>query len=247
MVRNEYKSDVGQVVNGNASNTNPQAIATGNVVTLNLAAHAVPGETTKTINSFQHNGIRAKVRSIMRAQGKNSSNDRLQIYRKLFAEFSIEKTEQLPANKYHQAMAMLENLLEQSKQKPEPIKARPELRSVPRHVTTDINPPIANCLQCVSKDQRILSNRRVNRVLLALVLVLSAGLAWALLQSPAVVPTAIATPQAEMCMYNGEPHSVGSKIKMADSQLHLCSLNARWELITVVKWAFWEKWKNYPI
>lgn len=230
MVTNEFKKNVGQVVNGNATNTNPQANAQGNVVNLNIGTS--PKEPVKTITNFQYHEIKKKIREVMVKLGKSrAGNGHLVYYRKVFNHFSINETMELPADKFQEAMEFIDsfvggvNKVETVDIKPEPILPS---KSQPM--------PITKCVKCEDSDRRVHTIRSANRILLGLLILLVTLFAWAILRKPNPEQvTEQNVQQTEPCLFNGISHSAGAKIKMADNQLHECTTKGTWQKLSANK------------
>jgi len=237
---NEFKSHVGQVVNGDANS----ATANGNVVTLNFLSKDDSKASEEKISELQRKRIYERVVKLMNLTGR----ERLDIYGDLLSEFSIKKIELLPAIKYKEACFFIDNEIAKQLEKLTPATKKTEdskTNEVPKQANNSL-PPLSQsmssaarisqppCKKCESAQSNLKTIKITNRILIVLTVIFASAFVFSLLiNRPDTEPKAVQI-TSSVCEHSGDRFSVGGKAKNPDGTLIQCVLvngNATWQNI----------------
>ena len=184
---NEYSGSVGQVIMGNA---------TGPSLHVNMGKH----DEETFITPLQRNRIAVKVKELIVATGRKQ----LDIYGDLLTEFGADNMDVFPRQKYKEACAYLDSLIERTK-----------------HIAV---PSAKNCVSCKETQEVLHSVRLFNRVLLLITVVLSAGLVWSLFWKSSAAASPVTTSQ-RTCEHGKDRFTVGGLAENPDHTMVKCSIN----------------------
>ncbi len=222
MTSNEFRSNVGQVVNGNAASD--ATTVTGNV--LNVSFTAPEKDSGPPVTKDQRSKLFQAVRRLLIALGKDPENedDRFEIYALIRAEFSLKRIEDLPASKYKEALFFIDKLMPNRSHQVNEFR-EPEVINSAKPCTT-----------CSQLDQKLNTWKKLSLGLLACLIILGAVLLVSVIANSTKIEKNVeASLPPEQCSYNGINHSLGAKVKMADNQLHECTSRGIWQKLSTNK------------
>ncbi|MBR7777386.1 hypothetical protein [Undibacterium rugosum] len=182
--KNEYSGNVGQVIMGNA---------TGPSLHVSMGKH----DEKTFITNLQRNRIAVKVKELIAASGRKQ----LDIYGDLLTEFGADNMDVFPRQKYKDACAYLDALIERSK-----------------HIAAI--PPKA-CPGCAKAQTALHTAKLTNYSLGSVTLLLLAGLAWSMLWRS---DANSATPSQSVCEHGQNRYTVGGIAENPDHTMMRCSM-----------------------
>jgi len=250
---NEFRGNVGQVANGDASSTT----SNGNVVTVNFNTQDEPKEI-ETVNGFQRKNMFARAEELAALTNRQT----VDIYNDFLRGYGIKKIKFLPVSKYKEVCEFLDIEIEKfnKKQKSdskkidedmgvsdsktsmsESNKSIPETNKIPDSVQTPSQAVVHQikavpqpCKKCEQAQASLKKIKFTNRIFAALLAISVSGFSWALLTDRPSPEAKAIQGNAPVCEHSGDRFSIGGKAKNPDNTLMQCVLvdgNAVWQAV----------------